>query len=68
MNTHKVIDFRTRQREQLLSDIAAAKNSIDMAHENFNRVSDPYEVDIYVYRLRAAEAQYGSLLKKLKEL
>ena len=68
MNTHKQPDFRAKRREELLSDISAAKTSIDIAHQNFNRVCRPDEVDVYIYQLRCAEAHYGSLIKKLKEL
>lgn len=64
MNT----DARSKLREELLADISIAKSNIDIAHQNFNRVYRPDEVDVYIYRLRTAEARYGSLIKKLKEL
>ncbi len=68
MNTPNQADIRAKQREALLADISSVKSSIDTAHQNFNRVCDPAEVDVYIYRLRTAEARYGSLIKKLKEL
>ncbi len=55
-------------KDALLADIFEAKNDIDIAWQSFNMVYKPEEVDVYVYRLRAAEAKYDSLLKKLKEL
>ena len=68
MKAHNQPDIRSKQREALLADISAAKSNIDIAHQNFNRVCDPDEVDVYIYRLRTAEARYGSLIKKLKEV
>ena len=68
MHVHDRKDMRSKRREELLLEISAVKSNIDTARENFNRVYNPDEVDVYVYRLRAAETQYGCLLKKLKEL
>lgn len=68
MYMHRQSDLRTKRREALLLEISEAKSNMDAARENFNRVFNPDEVDVYVYRLRAAETQYGCLLKKLKEL
>lgn len=59
---------RSERRRCLIADIAAAKCEISAAQRNFDCVCAPNEVDVYIYRLRAAEAHYGTLLKKLKEL
>lgn len=68
MYMHRQTDLRAKRREELLLEISEAKSNMDAARENFNRVYNPDEIDVYVYRLRAAETQYGCLLKKLKEL
>ena len=65
--THENI-LRHEQKKSLLADIAAAKSEMDVAQRNFDCVCAPNEVDIYIYRLRAAEAHYGALLQKLKDL
>ncbi len=68
MNVTDENPARAEQKKSLLADIAAAKCEIAAAQRNFDCVCAPNEVDVYIYRLRAAEAHYGTLLKKLKEL
>lgn len=58
----------TEQKRCLLAEIAAAKSEIAAAQQNFDCVCASNEVDVYIYRLRAAEAHYGTLLQKLKEI
>lgn len=52
----------------LLADIESAKNDMEAARINFNRVHNPDDVDIYIYKLRSAESRYTKLIKKLKAL
>lgn len=52
----------------LLADIESAKNDMEAARTNFNRVHNPDDVDIYIYKLRSAESRYTKLIKKLKAL
>lgn len=68
INQSKESDRRARERSALIADINSVKSDIDTAQRNFDCVSKPDEVDIYIYRLRAAQARYDALLKKLKDL
>lgn len=68
MNTENRGTKVLSQRDELLADIFEAKNDINIAWQSFNMVYKPEEVDVCIYRLRAAEAKYDSLLKKLKDL
>ena len=52
----------------LLADIESAKNDMEAARINFNRVHNPDDVDIYIYKLRSAESRYTKLIKKQKAL
>ncbi len=49
---------------KLLED---AKNEIREIRANIDRVNDDDVLDMYIYRLKAAEAQYRHLLKMAKE-
>ncbi len=44
-----------------------AKNEIREIRANIDNVSDDDVLDMYIYRLKAAEAQYRHLLKMAKE-
>lgn len=59
---------RAERRRVLLAGIEEARTDIELAQMNLECVYLPDEVDTYIYRLRAAQSQYGALLKKLKEL
>lgn len=60
--------LRTERKAALLADINAAKSDMEVAQKNFDCVFKSDDVDVCIYRLRAAEARYGALLKRLKEL
>ena len=68
INQSKESDGRVKERAALIADINCVKSEIDTAQRNFNCVSKPEEIDTYIYRLRAAQARYDALLKKLKDL
>lgn len=44
-----------------------AKNEIREIRANIDQVNDDDVLDMYIYRLKAAEAQYRHLLKMAKE-
>ena len=60
--------YRLEQRQALISELNNVKSEIDVAQRNFNCVCDPDTVDVYIYRLRCANARYDTLLKKIKDL
>lgn len=53
---------------QLISDIESAKSDMKVAEKNFNCVISQDDIDMYIYRLSAAQARYDGLLKKLKSI
>ena len=55
-----------RESSELMQSIAHAKFELDMANENFSYATDPLLVDAYAYQIKAAQAKYSYLLKKLK--
>lgn len=60
--------YRLEQRQALISELNNVKSEIEVAQRNFNCVCDPDTVDVYVYKLRCANARYDTLLKKIKDL
>lgn len=52
----------------LIEDIKSAKNDMEVARINFDRVYNPDDIDIYIYKLRSAESRYTKLIKKLKSI
>ncbi len=44
-----------------------AKNEIREIRANLDRVNDEELIDMYIYRLKAAEAQYRHLLKMARD-
>ncbi len=53
---------------KLIEDIECAKNDMEVARINFDRVYNPDDIDIYIYKLRSAESRYTKLIKKLKSI
>lgn len=47
--------------------IESAKNEIREIRSNIDNVNDDMVLDMYIYRLKAAQAQYKHLLKMAKE-
>ncbi len=61
-------NYRVKRREELLCDIMQAKSEMEVAQKNFDCVYKEDEVDVCIYRYRAAQSRYGALLKRLKDL
>lgn len=53
--------------EDVSSLLENAKNEIREIRANIDNVNDDLVLDMYIYRLKAAEAQYKHLLKMAKE-
>lgn len=47
--------------------LASAKDEIREIRANIDNVNDDVVLDMYIYRLKAAEAQYKHLLRMAKE-
>ncbi len=53
---------------QLKRQLKDSKESLECAIDNFNNVTDPKLVDIYIYKIRAEEARFEQILSEIKEL
>ncbi len=67
-NTQESETDRNELIKTLIFDIESAKNDMEVARINFNRVYNPDDIDIYIYKLRSAESRYTKLIKKLKSI
>lgn len=59
------------EREQKLRglkhDLNVAKASLKIAMTNFDNVTDPKLVDMYIYRIQSAQTQYDHILQEIKK-
>lgn len=55
-------------RQELLMHINMVKKALDCANSNFEYVTEPELVDIYIYELKAIQLKYEYLINKAKEL
>ena len=53
-------------RIDLLNGLNSVKNSLKASYNNM-KYADGELVDYYIYKIKAEEAQYAYLLKKIKE-
>ncbi len=53
---------------QLKKQLKDSKENLECAIDNFNNVTDPKLVDIYIYKIRAEEARFEHILGEIKEL
>ena len=53
---------------QLKKQLKDSKESFECAIDNFNNVTDPRLVDIYIYKIRAEETRFEHILSEIKEL
>lgn len=67
-NTQEPNTDRNELINKLIEDIECAKNDMEVARINFDRVYNPDDIDIYIYKLRSAESRYTKLIKKLKSI
>ncbi|MEG1441030.1 MAG: DUF2508 family protein [Oscillospiraceae bacterium] len=51
---------------ELELDANRAKRDVQSAMQNFENVSDPDVVDIYIYELRKAQTRYDHIIRELK--
>lgn len=52
----------------LMQGLAQTKVQINQAYLGFNSVADPDLVESYVFEIRALQARYSYLLRRLKEI
>ncbi|MDF2986281.1 MAG: hypothetical protein K0R50_1791 [Eubacterium sp.] len=56
------------EKANLLSEINRVKIELQDAYNNFDYVQDSLMVDFYTYQIKAYEAKFEYLIKKVKEL
>ncbi len=52
--------------QSLLDNIMQAKDSLDLAYQNFENATDPELIDSYIYEVNAIQMRYKFLLCRLK--
>lgn len=52
---------------ELLKNLHEAKKEMEIANSNFEFAEEDGLVDLYIYRMKAAETRYQYLLKKVKQ-
>ena len=63
----KIFDKTEEEHKQdLLNELEASRKRLNAFHENMNFAKDSL-VDYYTYQIKAEEAKYGYLLKRIKE-
>lgn len=58
---------KTEAEDSVVALLENAKNEIREIRTNMDHVNDDELLDMYIYRLKAAQAQYRHLLKMAKE-
>ena len=56
------------QADQLLESLRATREQMHQAYSGFNNTSDPDLIDAYVFEMKALQARYSYLLRRVKEL
>lgn len=56
------------QRQQLQTRLAQTKDELDAAFANFNGCLESDLIDMYLFEINALQAQYGSVLRQMKQL
>ena len=64
----RIIQGLQAEYSSLLSLAETVKNDISAAETNFEMVSEPKAVDIYIYRIRAAQTRYANILNQLQTI
>ena len=66
---HMTLEEELRaERKALRADIESVKTEMTTALINFDYVSDPELVDLFVYKIKSAHMRYDHLLKKAKQM
>lgn len=67
LHIHKQSDLmRTQRYNALKKDLETAKSNLHTAMTNFDNVTDPKLVDMYIYQIQSAQTQYEHILNEIK--
>ena len=64
---------KTRPKEdpclnELKNQLYRSKLELEAAIDNFNNVTDPKLIDVYIYKIQSEEARYEKILSEIKNL
>lgn len=59
---------RQEERQILLDALERTRVLLTQAHGDFNAAADPDLTESYIYEIKALQARYGYLLRRVKEL
>ena len=54
--------------KELKKQLRDAKLELEAAMDNFNNVTDPKLIDVFIYKIQSEEARYEKILSEIKEL
>lgn len=69
--------FDTAKRTQKIEDpcltelkrqLYQSKLELEAAIDNFNNVTDPKLIDVYIYKIQSEEARFEKILSEIKEI
>lgn len=63
--TRRIEDSRLKE---LKKELYRSKLELEAAMDNFNNVTDPKLIDVYIYRMRSEETRYEKILSEIKQL
>lgn len=55
-------------KEELMKEIEALNQSMEIANSNFENVSDPDLIDSYIYEMNAISFRYKYLIRLMKNI
>jgi hypothetical protein len=58
---------RDKYFKEIIQDLLSAKAELDAAVQNFNFADSDELIDLYAYKIKAAQTKYSLFLKKAKE-
>lgn len=54
-------------KKEYIKELAVAKEELDNAISNFSFVTEPELIDLYTYRIKAAQVKYNYCLNRVKK-
>lgn len=64
----KVRETEDPRLKKLKEELYHSKLELEAAMDNFNNVTDPKLVDVYIYKMRSEETRYEKILSEIKQL
>lgn len=64
----KVKKTESPHLKELKKQLYDSKLELEAAMDNFNNVTDPKLIDVYIYKIQSEEARFEKILSEIKEL